>query len=83
MCKYCEKRNVDGKMLCEAVPTRTNEHDVEMVVCIVPPTPISMRKYEKEGTTAEIQIGIFSDDFNATVSIPIKFCPYCGRDLNE
>lgn len=83
MCKYCEKRNVDGKMLREAIPTRTNEHGVETVAGIVPPTPISRRRYEKEEITAEIQIGIFSDDFNVTVSIPIKFCPYCGRDLNE
>lgn len=84
MCKYCEKQNVDGKMLREAIPTTSNCTSAEIVSCIIPKTPISVRKYKDTGTTAELEIGVFYDDVcDVTFTMPIRYCPICGRDLNK
>lgn len=85
MCKYCEKQNIgDGKEMREALPTRPNDNTVEVTAGIVPPTPISRRRYGETGMTSEIQVGVFLDNDESIIfSMPIKYCPMCGKKLDE
>lgn len=73
MCKYCERQKKDSEDLHPQVDLLMDSQDV--MACIGEISPIAERKYP--GYTGELHV--YYD--HSTVSIPIKYCPICGRKL--
>lgn len=68
MCKYCEKKETG-----ELVDLIQDSED--LLACIGEITPISKRKHP------DCQGELYIEFDSSTVSIPIKYCPMCGRKL--
>lgn len=94
MCKYCEaltsdKMDANGHKYRAMLKSKYDsidfsKEDVETMAAIIPPTPISMRRHQEDGLTAEIEVYIADDHRRVHhVYIPIRFCPVCGRDLKN
>ena len=74
MCKYCEKREVKDESGNEDLVDLLVD-DLDVMACISSISPIAKRRHPDCG--GELQI--YFDE--ATTSIPIKYCPMCGREL--
>ena len=92
MCKYCEdltsdKMDAYKHRYRELLPTKTNSNDIgdfEVMATIIPPTPISKRHHAEDGYVSTIEVYFADDKRRVThIYIPVKYCPMCGRDLNE
>lgn len=92
MCKYCEA--LTGDKMCvhkyrELLKTNYfsqdfSGEDVETMVSIIPPNPISQRHHKEDGLTSLMEIYIADDHRKVHhMYIPIKYCPICGRDLSN
>jgi hypothetical protein len=79
MCKFCEpyKHNDEDDSL--SVDLLFDQPQLDYLACVIGPTSISRRQGEESKRTASIQIHTPLDNFN----IPIRYCPVCGKDLNE
>lgn len=95
MCEYCERLTEDHKMdghgLRHVLPlhmdvssTDTDTEETESIGCITEPTPVSMRRHRDDGLTSAIWIYHADDHGRVTnFSIPIRYCPICGRELGQ
>jgi len=88
MCKFCEKYvHTNEYGTDEQMVDPLYENEEGDMACIVEPSPISKRKHEKDGLTAELQVSL-APDYNLSrhaefLYIPIRYCPICGRDLTK
>jgi len=58
------------------------EEDVERMVGIIPPTPVSKKKHSEDGLTSILEIYLADDHRKIHhMSIPIKYCPICGKEI--
>ena len=71
MCKYCEKHKTDDQELIVDLL----DDSPDFMACISEITPIAKRRHPD--CTGELFVDLDSE----TVSIPIKYCPMCGRKL--
>ena len=68
MCEYCEKDNNDMvKLLFD---------QDKFMGCIGKISPIAKRRYPEMSGELHIRF-----DVNGSTSVPINFCPICGRKL--
>ena len=68
MCKYCEKTSVEN--IVDLLPSSE-----DIMACISGISPIAKRRYPDCGGELYVEFD------ESTVSIPIKYCPICGRKL--
>lgn len=73
MCKYCERRKMQENNLNPIVDLLADSDN--FMACIGEITPIAKRKHPD--CSGELYVDFDSE----TVSIPIKYCPMCGRKL--
>lgn len=73
MCKYCERHKTQENDHNPIVDLLADSPD--FMACISEITPIAKRKHPD--CTGELFVDLDSE----TVSIPIKYCPMCGRRL--
>lgn len=75
MCKYCEKQKTEEPENSIMVDLLADSDD--FMACIGEISPIAKRRYPD--CTGEIQVHFSRGGI--TASIPIKYCPNCGRKL--
>ena len=57
------------------------------MVQIIDPSPISKRRHHEDGLNGELQVltefrtDDDADQMDVMVSVPIAYCPFCGRKL--
>ena len=73
MCKYCERHKTQENDHNPIVDLLADSPD--FMACIGEITPIAKRRHPD--CTGELYIDLDSE----SVSIPIKYCPMCGRKL--
>lgn len=93
MCVYCEELSTSDKMdarlkkyrqllPCVTRSNDFNEEDIETMACLMPPTPISLRKHQDDGFVSQIEIYLADDHRRVThLYLPIKYCPMCGKEI--
>lgn len=72
MCKYCEK-DIKTKMVSLLI-----DQD-DFMACLGHISPIAERRYPD--MTGELHIHFGSFGKGSSTSIPIKYCPICGKEL--
>ena len=70
MCEYCEPLTPDKYgnnnkfrkiMQCQSSSKDIPNEDVEVMTCIIPPTPISMRQHEEDGLVSMLNLYVRDD----------------------
>lgn len=67
------------------VPFNGSTPDTNHYLCgaIIPPTPISRRRHQADGLVSLLQIYMSYSDKEVWMDIPIKYCPFCGKEIKE
>lgn len=63
---------------------RADSENWECLGQIVGPTPISMRKHCEDGLVGELQLyahAKYDASLGVLLSVPIKYCPFCGKEI--
>lgn len=83
MCKYCEFNKLNDNIMLDT-------DSVEVTVCggqIVIAEHVLYAMITNNGGTQDtsMQIGYYMDDVEpvARIDLAIKYCPFCGRKLND
>lgn len=88
MCKYCEPKRceLDACNLVQVEKFRIEKNTIpdylSITTHITPPTPIALKKREKE-FLAKLFIHYECGYTTVSMDIPVRYCPFCGRDLHE